>query len=328
METGNIELAYKQNFFSFEFVALNFTSPEKNLYAYKLEGFDKTWHIVSADHRYSSYTNLDPGKYLLRVKGSNNDGVWNEKGTSITIIITPPFWRTWWFRTIIIILLLGTAILIYNYRVKQLLKIERMRLRIASDLHDEIGSSIGSIVLRSRILQKEANSDHESSGWSNKSKEELTRIYNTSTQIAAVMRDIVWFINPEFDKLDDMILRMKDTTQSLLAGIQYDFTAPAEVLKLKLSLEFRRNIFLCYKEILHNIIKHSRADKVKIDINISGRTFFLSVSDNGVGFNVDAVSPTNGMKNLKRRTDLLNGQLTIQSAPGNGTEVKISVKTT
>ncbi|NEO29781.1 MAG: PAS domain S-box protein [Symploca sp. SIO3C6] len=93
--TQQIKLSYKENFFSFEFSALDYTNPQKNQYAYKLEGFDKNW-INSRTRRYASYTNLDAGTYIFKVKGSNNDGVWNQQGTAITIIITPPPWKTWW----------------------------------------------------------------------------------------------------------------------------------------------------------------------------------------------------------------------------------------
>lgn len=323
-----LSLSYSQNFFSFEFVALNYTAPNKNQYAYFLKGFDKAWHIVSAKQRYASYTNLDPGKYVLHVKASNDDGIWNEKGTFINIIITPPFWMTWWFKILVIIIIIGTIVFIYKYRVKQILKIERMRVGIAADLHDEIGSSLGSIVLRSRVLQNEES-------LSEKSKEELKRIYNTSSHIAAVMRDIVWFVNPDFDKLDDMILRMKDTAQTLLGGIQYEFISPEEILSTKLSLEFRRNVILSYKEILHNITKHSRAAKAEIKVFINNGVFNLEISDNGVGFDSDLFrkenkikTGSNGLKNIERRIAALGGEVEVESATGTGTKVIIKVKTT
>ncbi len=235
---------------------------------------------------------------------------------------------TWWFRILIILLVLGTIIFIYKYRVNQILKIERMRVGIAADLHDEIGSSLGSIVLRSRILQNEES-------WTERSKEEVKRIYHTSTQIASVMRDIVWFVNPDFDKLDDMILRMKDTVPALLGTLPYEFISPEEVLSTKLSLEFRRNIFLCYKEILHNITKHSKATKAEIKVYIQNGVFFLEISDNGTGFNADAYFNDDqiktsgyGLKNIKRRINALGGHVKFESSAGNGTKIIIKIKTT
>jgi two-component system, sensor histidine kinase ChiS len=319
--TKRIELSYFQNFFSFEFVALNYTSPEKNNYKYMLEGFEKAWHNVSAERRYASYTNLDPGEYTLRVKGSNNDGIWNEAGTSIAIVIKPPFWKTLWFRVSAVLIIISIIVMIYKYRVNQLLKIEQMRVRIASDLHDEIGSSLGSIVLRSRVLQKETK-------WSMKSKAELERIHNTAMQTASAMRDIVWFVNPDFDTLDDMILRMKDITQSLISCIPYEFAAPDEVLSVKIPLEFRRNIFLSYQEILHNISKHSQAAKVKIDIKITGNLFSITVVDNGIGFTFNESSRGNGLKNMQKRIAGIDGEIKIFPVPGEGTTIIITAKTT
>ena len=326
--TTNITLSYAQNFFSFEFVALNYSDPDKNHYAYFLKGFDKVWHLVSARQRYASYTNLDPGEYVLRVKASNDDGIWNEEGTTVRLLITPPFWMTWWFRILVIIIMITSLFSIYKYRVYQILKIERLRVGIASDLHDEIGSSLGSIVLRSRLLQNDGT-------MTEKSKDEVKRIHNTSSQIATDMRDIVWFVNPDFDKLDDMLLRMKDTAQTLLGSIQYEFVSPEEILSTKLSLEFRRNIFLSYKEILHNIASHSRATEALIKVHINNGSFNLEISDNGVGLEFDPTKKDgstrtkgNGLKNIIRRVNSLGGRVKIESAKDKGTKIIIGVKTT
>jgi PAS domain S-box-containing protein len=108
-EAKEIKLSYKANFFGFEFAALDYTNPKKNQYAYKLEGFDKDW-IYSGSRRYATYTNLDGGTYTFRVKGSNNDGVWNEEGTSIKLIITPPPWKTWWAYTLYIVALVSAVL--------------------------------------------------------------------------------------------------------------------------------------------------------------------------------------------------------------------------
>lgn len=115
-EAKEITLSYKQSVFSFEFAALNYTLPEKNEYAYMLEGFDKSWNF-SGTKRTATYTNLNAGKYIFKVKGSNNDGVWNEKGTSIQITILPPFWLTWWFKTLVVLTVIGAATALYGWRM-------------------------------------------------------------------------------------------------------------------------------------------------------------------------------------------------------------------
>lgn len=115
-ETRKIVLDHEQSVISFEFSALNYTLSQKNQYAYKLEGFDKDWNYIG-NRRTATYTNLDPSTYTFRVKASNNDGIWNEEGTSITIKVLPPFWETWWFRTLLILGIIGTAVGYYRYKV-------------------------------------------------------------------------------------------------------------------------------------------------------------------------------------------------------------------
>lgn len=129
-EAREIKLSYKENAFSFEFVALDFTIPEKNRYAYRLEGFDIDWVYTTSDKRFAAYTNLSPGEYIFRVKGSNNDGVWNEAGTSIKIIIKPPVWRTWWFQLLVALAVLGMGAGVYRYRMKGLSQKTRLQTEL------------------------------------------------------------------------------------------------------------------------------------------------------------------------------------------------------
>lgn len=116
-ETHQLQLSYQDRFFGFEFAALDYSNPAKNQYAYKLEGFDQDW-IEAGTRRYATYTNLDGGTYTFRVKGSNNDGVWNEQGTAIHITITPPPWKTWWAYTLYLLALIGSVLAYVQWRTK------------------------------------------------------------------------------------------------------------------------------------------------------------------------------------------------------------------
>ncbi|HEX8460428.1 MAG TPA: two-component regulator propeller domain-containing protein, partial [Segetibacter sp.] len=119
IETREITLSYKQSVFTFEYSALSFTSPEKNEYAYMLEPFDKGWNYVG-NQRKATYTNINPGEYIFKVKAANNDGLWNEKGTFIKIIITPPFYSTWWFRFLVFIIVIGLCFTLYMQKIKSI----------------------------------------------------------------------------------------------------------------------------------------------------------------------------------------------------------------
>lgn len=130
--TDKIKLSYKQSTFSFGFAALNYTALENNQYAYKLEGWDNDW-IYAGNERKASYTNLSPAKYTFRVKASNNDGVWNEQGPSLSITITPPFWATWWFRALMVVTILSGVIVFYRF--KRRLELRKLEERKREEMH-------------------------------------------------------------------------------------------------------------------------------------------------------------------------------------------------
>jgi transcriptional regulator with GAF, ATPase, and Fis domain/ligand-binding sensor domain-containing protein len=135
--TTAIGLSYRQNFFSFNFVALDYAVPLKNQYAYKLEGFDPDW-VYCGTRRHASYTNVDPGEYVFRVKGTNSDGVWNEQGAAVNIKITPPFWKTWWFRTLTIVSVLVSAL---TWHQRRLRKVEEKRKALELQVQEKIAAA-------------------------------------------------------------------------------------------------------------------------------------------------------------------------------------------
>lgn len=152
-ESKEITLTYKQSVFSFEFAALDYTLPEKNKYSYRLEGFDKNWSPPSTS-RSATYTNLDPGQYIFRVRGSNNDGVWNDEGTSVAVTIKPPFWLTWWFKFIAIITLAGTAFIYYRIRIN---KIQRQK----EELEEEVQTRTSEVIEQNKELQRQKEEIYE-----------------------------------------------------------------------------------------------------------------------------------------------------------------------
>jgi len=315
-----ITLGHEQNSFSFSFVALDFARPLSNQYAYRLEGVDKDW-IEAGNRRYANYTHIPPGEYIFRVKGSNNDGVWNEVGASVKIIITPPFWQTWWFRLLALLAIAGALEALYKYRVKKKLEIEATRNRIARDLHDDIGSSLSNIALMSELMQGKRTLEEKES-------RQLRQIGATSRQIVEAMEDIVWAINPDYDKLDNLLLRLKDVTAELLRqqGITYTFHFPEQELLQSLPMNFRRNLLLIYKELLHNVIKHAQATHVDIALAKTDGCLVLKLADNGIGFEMKAAKNGNGLKSMQTRAAELKGKLEIESQPNEGTRVTLAVK--
>jgi len=171
--------------FEFHYTALSLTAPEKVRFKYKLEGLEKEW-VEAGTERAAHYSYLRPGDYKFRVLACNNDGVWNETGASLALIILPHVWQTWWFRLLAASALLLLFVLAYEMRLTLERRVTRLRLRMARDLHDEVGSNLGTIALLSEVLSRQAAGANE----------ELGEIRRVTVQTVDSLRDIVWFLDP------------------------------------------------------------------------------------------------------------------------------------
>ena len=312
-----IHLRYDEDFFSFRFAALDFTAPRKNAFTYRLDGFEEKWNVPGASN-FAGYTKVDPGSYVFRVKGANSDGSWNEAGASIGIVIDPPFWKTWWFRLLAGLALVGLLGAAYNYRVARLLEMERMRLRIASDLHDDIGSSLSGIALVTDSLGARLPLQETD-------RRRLADVTRAARNTAEALREIVWIVNPEHETIDDILLRLKDIASAILVGVECRVTTSGLPASAKLDMEVRRNIILIFKEILNNVVKHAQARCVCIVFGGDQKQFVLRVTDDGKGFDPGAVRHGNGLDNFQRRARQAGGVVTVDSAPGRGTTVEFTV---
>lgn len=318
----SLELSYRQDFLSFEFVALDYSSPERNRYAYKLEGFDRDW-VDAGDRRYAAYTHLNGGSYVFRVIASNSDGVWNKEGTSLSIVIDPPYWQTLWFRLLVALTIGGILYTVYRLRIARLLAVERLRQRIAQDLHDDVGTNLSTIAMASQSLTR-----RRKRGSGQEAMEALERIGAVAQRTTDQMKDIVWVLKTNNDSLDDIVAKMREVANQLLGGMRHTFSTPSEGLPEKVDLEFKRNVFLFYKECLNNIVKHARATEVTIRVEFTSGMFSLQVEDNGKGFVEADVTPGSGLQNLRDRGRQIGGSVSITSKSGGGTRVLLVVKTT
>jgi ligand-binding sensor domain-containing protein/two-component sensor histidine kinase len=316
--TKEIILPYDKNDISFEFAALNYFHPEKNQYQYKLENYNEEWIVTDAAKRYANYTNLNPGKYIFRVKASNNDGLWSPHEASIVVIITPPFWQTWWFRTLVVLAVIAVAYGVYRYRMQQVLRLQNIRNKIASDLHDDIGSTLNSISVYSQVAKNDADKRDFS----------LNMIGESSRKVIDAMSDIVWTINPDNDSFENIILRMRSLAYNLLRAknIEFIFKADESLNKMQLSLEKRRNFYLIFKESLNNLIKYSQAKRVQISLIHHGSTITLVIRDDGMGFDATKKYNGNGLTNIRKRAKEMDAQLNIESGEGIGTSTQLIFK--
>lgn len=216
--------------------------------------------------------------------------------------------------------LLIAGALLWRTRSAKKRAVEQLRRRIASDLHDEIGSNLGSIALLAEAARRE--------GGHAQAAEDFVTIENVAARTHESLREIVWFISPGTVSRTDLVTRMRESAPTLLGGIACDFTAPPAMREGECPLDFSRHVWLIFKEALHNVARHSGASLVSIRISEPDGGFDLEVRDDGHGFNVGEVEPGNGLLNLRRRATDLRGTLRITSEPGRGTAVHLTVPRT
>ncbi|MBL7878010.1 MAG: hypothetical protein JNL53_20255 [Cyclobacteriaceae bacterium] len=312
----NIILEYDHTFFSVEFTAMEFMAQDKIQYAYKLEGFDQDW-IRVGNRAFASYTNLDPGQYTFQVKATNPDGYWGSQINTLHIKINPPFWQTWWFVGLSMLVLGSIVYTIHRYRLEQSLKVERLRNKIASDLHDEIGSSLTRISLYSDLLQTDPDQKER--------RNYLLTIRDLSREIVSTMSDVVWSIDNKNDSMGALIIRIKDFATELLypKNISLDFSVVQVNETRLLDPILKQNIYLICKEALTNIVKHAEASHVKISLTGGVDSFTLCIEDNGTGFS-GRVFKGNGIRNMERRARAIGGGFTIEHT--RGTKIMIQRK--
>ncbi len=316
-ETKELVLEYNQNFISFEFAALDFTSPLDNHFAYKLEGLEDNWQYVDGARRMVDYTNLSPGKYIFKVKGSNNDDVWNTEGASLRLIILPPLWKRWWFISFGVLLIGFIIYYVSTVRIKNQLAIEKLKSKLAADLHDNVGSGLTEISILSELAA------HRMKISVNTMPDELKSISETARQLVDNMSDIVWVVNPKRDTLYDLIVRLKDAYSEMLAAMGITFkTSNLEKLKdVKLPMDFRQHLYLMFKEGINNSIKHSKCSRLFLDVNLRGNTLELILEDNGIGVVEKNSAFGNGLKNMESRAMMMGGKLKWYSSPDKGTTI-------
>ncbi len=306
-----LQVGAGRHYFEFHFTALSFTAPDKVRFRWWMEGLEHDW--VDGHHRRAvSYNFLPPGSYRFHVQACNNDDVWNEEGDELALTVLPYYWQTWWFRVALGAALFLVVGLVYSVRMARLRALDRMRLRIARDLHDEVGANLGSISLLAQIMEKKPTAA------------DATQVRGIVAQTVDTLRDIVWFIEPKHDRISDLVTRLSETARTMLQGVPYNFETSGDLGGQSLPLEFRRNVVPIFKEALHNVIKHAQATEVQIRLRRSGRFLELSISDNGQGFVEGDGLPGNGLKNMRRRAADMDGSLEVTTEPGRGCTVRLS----
>jgi ligand-binding sensor domain-containing protein/signal transduction histidine kinase len=340
----NYILNWPRNYFDFEYAALSYSNPQENLYAFKLEPFDQEW-IEMGNRRFGRYTNLPGGNYTLRIKGSNNDQIWNENGLSVSITVIPPIWNNVWIRLAAILIVIGLIFSVYRLRLRNVqsynrelerqvrertVEIERLfektkelavieeRNRLARDLHDSVKqkafAAMAQLGTAQSVLMKSPA----------KAKSHLEE---AETLVSEVIEELTFLIQEMYP----MVLKEKGL-MSVLRSYIYEWQernsiqANLEVFnERRIDIHVEQALFRIIQEALSNVARHSGAQKVDLSLTFSKNKIDLTIHDNGQGFNKATHMNGIGLQSMQERAHMINAKLKIITAPAQGTDITLSV---
>jgi signal transduction histidine kinase len=335
MVPEGLRLHSKQNHLTFELASIYFTNPEDVLFQYKLEGIDKDF--TTSSNPFIIYPALPPGKYTLIVKGITKSGIRSTNAIAYAFRIEKAFYQTGLFQGLLIITLIATgALLTYllsrgrqrrRLRAKeQVARIReeefvKLRQRTAEDFHDEMGNSLTRISVLTDILKAKVNGkEQEVTQLVQQIKENTTALYNGS-------RDIIWSLNSQNDGVFEIAGHLREIGVGLFENTKIEFELhhnidPLNALKLK--LDYSRNLTMVFKEAYSNIVKHSGASRVVVEIILrAGKTIDIAITDNGKGFEPGRSGGGNGIRNMNNRIQRMHGTFTVNSSINKGTVIEI-----
>ncbi|MCL2073626.1 MAG: histidine kinase [Marinilabiliaceae bacterium] len=317
--TNNLTLAFGQNNITIEYAAIIFNNADNVRYQYKLENADHDWSVLS-ERVYVEFATLRPGRYTFKVRAAMVGAeTFIGEETSFSFRIRPAYYQTIWFYSLIAIAIVSLLYALHKFRLRQILKMERMRTRIASDLHDDIGSTLSSINLISEIASQHAQESALAKA--------LSKIGTDSKVVLSSMDDIIWSVNPKNDSLSSLLVRLREYAIPLCESknIALNMQAEDSIHSIKLEMDQRRNIFLIVKESINNAVKHSGCKNLTIDFSKTHDLEIL-IQDDGCGFDPTSPSSRNGIVNIKRRAEQIGSELIINSEKEKGTIIRLRIK--
>ena len=332
------ELAANQNNIEIDFSGLNLAAGESLRYQYKLEGPSSQWSVPT-EQRTVTYPNLPAGSYRFSVLAQSSDATLSQSPAVASFRILSPIWQRWWFRFLGLTLIALPVAVIARYRFQRLkakrdaeealrkareerlAELEQVRKRIATDLHDDIGSSLTQISILSEVVLQNTTANDSPGG------EPLSMIARSARELVDAMSDIVWAINPQKDHVGDLSQRMRRFASDILTArnIPFEFREPDEQDNVPLGANIRREVFLIFKESVNNLVRHSGCTEADIEFQIINRALKLRVRDNGKGFDTLQNSEGQGLSSMRQRADGIGARLEVISGNGEGVTITLEL---
>jgi len=314
-----------------DYTSLNLAAPERARFRYRMQGYEKDW-TDARNERVAHYHRPSPGHYHFEVTACNEDGVWSEHPVSMTIVVLPPFWQTWWFLSAFATLLLASVIGIVHYLSTQKLQrqlaglrqkeaLEKERARIARDLHDQLGANLTQVALLGELAEADKDSPPEVEA-------HARQISQTARETTHALDEIVWTVNPSNDTVEGLVNYICKYAQDYLAlaGLRYRLEVPPTLPATPISPEVRHNVFLAAKEAVNNVVKHAAATSAWLRLQLDPNQFILEIEDNGRGLGAkEGRSDRNGLRNMRKRMADIDGEFIIGPGGEGGTRVRLIV---
>jgi len=298
-----ITLPYDNAYVKFEFAFANYPLINDNKFKYKLSGLFSNWRTLEKTNELT-FTHLPPGEYILEIMYSKDISKQNIKTFKIPIIVSQIFYKKWWFILALVCFFIFFFFCIRKYELYHINKMEELKLKISRDLHDELGSALTGIAIKSNLLLEKIGI--------NSKQEILTEISDQSRLAVDALSDIVWAIDSRNNSIQNLSERMESIMYQYLTPLNITYTLKSlqNNKVLLINQDYRQHVFLIFKEAITNIMKHSNATHVCVSITKDKDNLKLTIKDNGTKIiNEYKTLNGNGIKNMKLRAEKINGEI-------------------
>jgi ligand-binding sensor domain-containing protein/signal transduction histidine kinase len=330
---GELDLQPGAHRLEFRYAGLSFVAPQRVRYRYRLEGFDHDW-VDAGSRRSAFYTNLSPGRYRFRVMAANNDGVWNTGGASLGLRLRPHFYQTWWFYTALALMLGGLGYLVYRWRVLEVearwAAVLRERSRIAREIHDTLAQGFVGISVQLELMAQMLKGVRTPGTAKPEADQIDHQIEQMRAQVQASLADArtsIWDLRSAGSSAQDLPARMSRTSTQLAAGSSTKVYLQVKGTYRPLARKMEEELLRIGQEAVANALRHARATRVDVELVYAPGQVSLHVDDDGCGFlpETNGLEGHYGLRGMRERAQEIAAALSLDSAPGAGTRVRVEV---
>jgi Signal transduction histidine kinase len=306
--SGTVKVPNDYTQVSIHFSGLLFPHFNKVTYAYRLKELQDNW-IANGTQPFIDLVGIKHGTYRLEVQAFNEDGI-GSAIKELTLVFLPHWYETWWFRLLVAMTVAAFIYWLYLLRIRQIKREQQIRVKLASDLHDDLGSTMNSVKLYTNLAMMD---DHP--------EKYLPQIKESTQEAITGIKDIIWVLDDKRDELEHLLLRIQNFVQPLCAAsnVHYQHDIADDLRDHKLGREEKRNLYMMLKEAVNNALKYAEARQIRVEVKGTKERLVITVTDDGKGFDMNGAAEGNGLKNMQSRSKEIGYRCSIRSAPGQGT---------